>query len=255
MRILAACLLPALLAASAGCDGQHYEYVVRYQEYARTSLDQDGQHLFLTARATFIDTEPIPERGRLNAINEPEMTGDDRYRYALAHPEIFGPIGSRLEYEEQFGDGTGMDAVAVAHGGASTIEIVMSGTRNASFRLSPWSAVLERGGQVWNAVDAGTACLAVGAQDSRRDDGAAFHGDGAPVRFHFPKLTEVAYAAESLTAWQIWCRPEPVAEPFTLTLTTEAASGEPSHVFVFRFDRVAEHQHPPNPLYWLYQAH
>lgn len=251
MRILSVCLLLISLAASAGCDRQTYDYVERYQEYARTSLEQDGQQLFLTARAAFVDVQPVPDQARRTAPGGPGLTDDDRYRYVLAHPEIFGPIGSRLEYEEQFGDGTAMDAAAVVRGGASTIEVVMSGTRDASFLLAPWSAVLERGGQVWNAVDAEAVRLAVGA-----GEGGGFHADGVPVRFHFPKLADVGYVTESLTSWEIRRRPAPMAEPITLTITTEAASGEPSHVFAFRFERVAEHpQLPPNPLYWLYQAH
>lgn len=242
MKALILCVL--LLPALAGCDRQQYEYVVRYQEVAGASVDLDGRRVFLTARASFVDAQPAPVDAAGAARGEGGMTAEDRYRYVVAHPETFGPIASREEYEEHFGAGAGES------GDACTIEIVVSGDYPAAFTVSPRSAALDRGGQAWAALEGAPARLAA----EERPDNLGHHGEGAPVRIRFPALPRVAATGERLTAWQIQRRPAPAADPIALTLALEH-DGRLEPV-VFTFDRVALHPPlPPNPLYWLYAAH
>ena len=243
MKAQIACAM--MVVALTGCDRQQYEYVVRYQEYAHASLDESGRRVFLTARATFVDVQSAaadpagPERGGR------EMSADDRYRYVVAHPEIFGPIGSREEYEEQFGDGG-----AAAPADESVIEIVVSGNCDAVFTVAPDRASLTRGGTSRAAVEANPLRLATGRREKEQD----YRVEGAPVALHFPALSEVVPTRERLTPWQIQRRPVPLNEPLELTLTLEYEGR--ARTVVFRFDRVAEHpQLPPNPLYRLYAAH
>lgn len=235
MKSRFACAL--LLLTLTGCDRQQYEYVVRYQEYAHASLDQGGGRLFLTARATFVDVQPKPADPAGPERGQREMTADDRYRYVVAHPEIFGPVASRQEYEEQFGEGGGAASADV-----STIEIVMSGDHEAALPVAPQNAALTRAGRKWTALGTNPARPAVGGRA------------GAPAVLHFALLPEVAPARELLTAWQIQRRPTPAADPLELTLTLDHEGR--AQTVVFRFDRVAEHPPlPPNPLYRLYAAH
>lgn len=246
MKRFVPCLL-LVLVAGAGCDLRRHDYAVVYQETAHTSLDLDGKPLHLTARASFVDASPEAARA---AGDDGDMTADDRYRYVTEHPEIYGPISSRREYEEQFGDeSTSAGADAVARGGASSIDIVVSGLREAELVVQPLAATVAKGGQVWGALERETLKLAVGPLASEPD----VHDEGAPVRLHFPGLPEVAARRERLTEWQITRRAAPAADPIDLTLVL-TCDGRPREV-TFRFERVARHPNfPPNPLYWLYQA-
>jgi len=240
MRALVICVLMPL--ALCGCDRDQYDYVVRYQEYAQATLDEGGRRVFLTARATFVDERPAAadEEGLVRGGRD--MSADERYRYVVEHPETFGPIGSRAEYEEMFGDGP--------VGGASAIEIFISGNHDAAFTVDPGKAELSRGGRNWAALAGRPERLAVGGR-SREPD---FFDAGAPVTLPFPALPEVSIARQQLTAWQIQRRPEPVAEPFELTVTLESEG--PSREIAFRFERVAEYPPlPPNPFFRLYAAH
>lgn len=246
MRALAICVLmpPALVGhlVLCGCDNHQYEYVVRYQEYAHASLDEGGRRVFLKARATFVDERPATTDQDGQARGERDLTADERYRYAVAHPEIFGPIDSPAEYEEQFGDGLA--------GGASAVGIVMSGNHDAAFTVDPRKSALSRGGLSWPGLDGRPVRLAVGGRSGDPD----LYDEGAAVTLPFPALPDVAISRQRLTAWQIQRRPEPVAEPLELTVTLER-QGQPRTV-VFTFERVAEYPPlPPNPLYWLYSAH
>lgn len=247
MRFLIPCLLLAL-TVSAGCDMRRHDYEVTYQESACASLDLDGKPLILTARASFADASPEAAR---KARDEGDMTADDRYRYVKEHPETYGSISSRLEYEEQFGDeSTPAGADAAARGGATSIDIVVSGRRDAVLVVEPATVTMVKGGQAWSALDREDLRLAVGPL-SREPD---IHDDGAPVRLHFPGLPQVAAKRERLTQWQITRRPAPSADPIDLTVPL-VCDGRPCEV-TFRFERVARHPaFPPNPLYWLYQAH
>jgi hypothetical protein len=240
MRALVICVL--LPMAFCGCDRDRYDYVVRYQEYAHASLDEGGRRVFLTARATFVDETPAAADQEGLVRGGRDLTADDRTRYAVEHPETFGPIHSREEFEEQFGDGPAR--------GASAVEIVISGNHAAEFTVDPGKAALSRGGLHWTALESGLVRLAVGGR-SRDPD---LYDEGAPATIPFPALPEVSISRERLTAWQIQWRAKPVAEPLELSVTLES-QGRP-RVVVFRFERVAEYPLlPPNPLYRLYAAH
>jgi hypothetical protein len=242
-------LIPLLLLLAAiGCDARRHDYSVVYQESAFASLDLDGKPLLLTARASFADVAPTATHtGRDNG----DLTADDRFRYVTEHPEIYGRIDSRREFEEQFGDeSTSAGADAAARGGASIIDIVAAGRHEAVLAIEPSAATVVKGGQAWSALDREALRLAVGPLTREPD----FHDEGAPVRLHFPELPEVAARTERLTEWQIVRHSPPPADPIELTVRV-VCDGRP-HDVVFRFERVATHPNfPPNPLYRLYQAH
>lgn len=246
IRLLPFILLPFILLATAGCDLRRHDYVIRYQETAIVAMEVAGQTVLLTARAAFADEEPAPRSRR---APDDGMTADDRYRYVCAHPEIYGPIGSRQEYEVQFGDETAAGAAAVAAGGSSLVDLVISGPRQANATVAPQAARLERGGRSWSALDADVLSLTVGPAEA-----PGSFTDGPPARLHFPALPAVAPVAERLTQWQITHRAPPPADPIEITVALEL-DGRPCDV-TFRFERVAEHPpFPPNPFYWLYAAH
>ncbi|MBK7771208.1 MAG: hypothetical protein IPI48_12005 [bacterium] len=252
MRRQLPCLFPCLLlvmVATAGCDTRRHDYVVHYQESAHASVEVEGRQLFLTARAAFADASPAATARA--ARDEGGMTADERTRYVREHPEIYGPVNSRQEYEEQFGDeATVAGAEAVARGGESSVDVVMSGSSDAVLTVVPTAVTVVKGGQAWSALDRDTQRLTVGA----RERGSDLHEEGVPVRLHFPVLPAVAPVRERLTEWQITRRPAPSPESIEMTMVLEL-DGRPREV-TFRFDRVAEHpQFPPNPLYWLYAAH
>lgn len=236
----------ALAVLCAGCDRHRYEYVEQYQESACASLDVGGRRVLLTARATFADARPAPAVARDRHPDAADMTADDRYRYAKSHPEIYGPIGSREEYAEQFGE----PAASEGPWSSSEIEIVMSGDYEASFTIAAQAPALSREGRTWTALDIHPTRLSVG----RRAPGQEAYTEGAPVRLRFPALPQVAPVRERLPSRQIDRKPAPSARPFALTLRLEH-DGPPQTV-TLTFARVAQHPpFPPNPFYWLYAAH